>query len=70
MCEFWWMDLTTCDVSAILEAVICQIHAKEIIHLLDNGPEIRIRCGGRSRQLYVKNQNDVPYGRWPENLHE
>ena len=26
VCELWWMDLTTCGVSAIPEAVICQIH--------------------------------------------
>ena len=62
VCELWWMELTTCDVRASQEEVICQIHAREIIRL----PEIRIRCGGWSRQLYVKNQNDVPYGRWPE----
>ena len=70
MCELWWMDLITCDVSASMEVVICQIHAKEMIRLLDDGLEIRIRCGGRSRRLYVKNKNDVPYGRWPENPHE
>ena len=61
MCELWWMDLTTCDVSASLGAVICQIHAREINHFLDNGPQICVRCGGWSRQLYVtKNKNDVP----------
>ena len=64
------MDLTTCDVSASLEVVICQIHAREMIHISDDGLNTCIRCGGWSRQLCVKNQNDVPYGRWPENLHE
>ena len=48
------MDLTTCDVRASMEVVICQIHEKEMIHLPDDGPEIRIRCGGRSRYLFVK----------------
>ena len=28
MCDLWLMDLTTCDVSASSEAVICQMHAK------------------------------------------
>ena len=61
MCELWWMDLTTCDVSASLEAVICQIHAKEMICFMDDGLEVHIRCGGWSGQLYVtKNKNDVP----------
>ena len=31
VCELWWMDLTTCDVSASPEAVICQMHTKEMI---------------------------------------
>ena len=48
------MELTTCDVSAIPEAVICQMHAKEIIRLQDNGLEIRKRCSGQSRQPCVK----------------
>ena len=61
VCEFWWMNFTTCDVSAIPEEVICQIHAKEMIHLSEDSLEIHIRCGGQSRQLYVtKNKNDVP----------
>ena len=64
------MDLTTCDMSASMDAVICQIHAKEMICSPSNGLEIRIRCGGWIRQLYAKNQNDVPYGQWPENPHE
>ena len=64
------MELNTCDVSASLEAVICQMHAKEMIHPPDDGPKIHIRCGGRIRQLYAKNQNDVPHERWPENPHE
>ena len=63
-------NLTTCDVSASLKAVICQMNAKEMIRPLDDGLEICTRCGGRIRQLYAKNQNDVPYGWWPENRHE
>ena len=46
--------MTTCDVSASLEAVIFQIHAKEMIYLLDDGLDICIRCGGWSIQLCVK----------------
>ena len=70
VCELWWMDLTTCGVSASLEAFICQMHAKEIICLPDDGLKIRIRCGGWSRELCVKNQNEVPYRQWLENPHE
>ena len=70
MCESWWTDLTTCGVSASPEAIICQMHAKEMIRPPDDGPEIRIRCGGWIRQLYAKNKNDVPDGRWPENPHD
>ena len=51
MCDLRWTDLTTCDVSASSEVVICQMHAKEMIRLPDDGLEIRIRCGGQSRQL-------------------
>ena len=51
VCELWWMDLTTCDESTSLEVVICQIHAKEMICLPDDGLDICIRYGGRSRQL-------------------
>ena len=54
MCELWWMELTTYDVSASLEAVICQMHAKEMIRPLGDGPDIHVRCGGWIRQLYVE----------------
>ena len=43
VCELRWTELTTCDVHASLEAVICQIHAREIIRIPENGLEIRIR---------------------------
>ena len=46
MCELWWMDLTTCDVSASMEAVICLIHAKEMICPSGDGPDTHIRCSG------------------------
>ena len=46
MCELWWMELTTCDVSASPGALICQIHARKINRFVENGPEIHIRCGG------------------------
>ena len=48
-----WIDLTTCDVSVSPGALICQIHAGKINRFVDNGLEIRVRCGGWSRQLYV-----------------
>ena len=54
VCVLRWTDLTTCDVSASSGALICQIHEKEMIHLLDDGLDICIRCGGRSRQLCIK----------------
>ena len=54
MCELWWTDLTTCDVSASLEAIICQMHATEMICPMGDGPETRVRCGGCIRQLYTK----------------
>ena len=57
-------------MSASLEAVICEMPPKEMIRPLDDGPEFFIRCSGQIRQLYAKNQNDVPYERWPENPHE
>ena len=69
-CDLWWTDLTICDVSASPEAVMSQIHAKEMSRSPDNGLVICIRCDGRSRRLYVKTKNDVPYGRWPKNPHE
>ena len=56
VCVLWWMDLTTCDVSASPGAFICQIHAHEIICFVDNGPDVYVRCGRRSRQLCVKIQ--------------
>ena len=46
VCEFWWTDLTTCDVSASLKAVVCQMHVKEMVRSLDSGLETRIRCDG------------------------
>ena len=54
VCELWWIELTICDVSASLVVVICQMHAKEMIPPLDDGPRTRIRCGGQIRQLDAK----------------
>ena len=54
MYELWWMDLTTCDVSAIWKGVMCQIHAKEMISPPGGGLGTRIWCGGQIRQLYAK----------------
>ena len=46
VCVLWWTNLTTCDVSASPRVLICQIHARKINHFVDNGPKVRIRCGG------------------------
>ena len=45
VCELRRMDLTTCDVSASLGALICQIHARKVNHFVDSGPEVCVRCG-------------------------
>ena len=45
--------MTTCDVSASPEAVICQIHAKEMIRLSDDGSDIYIKYNGWSRWLLI-----------------
>ena len=70
VCVLWWMDLTTCDVSTSMGALICQIHAIKINHFVHNGPEIRIRCGGWRRRLYAKIKIMFLNGQWIENLHE
>ena len=62
VCVLRWTDLTTCDVSASLGVVLCQIHARKINHFVDNGPEVRVRCSGWSRQLCVKIQNKTKNG--------
>ena len=46
VCELQWMDLTTYDVSASSREFICQICARKINHFVENGLEIRVRCGG------------------------
>ena len=51
--------MTTCDVSASLGALICQIHARRINFFVDNGTEVRVRCGGWRRQLRVKIQKKL-----------
>ena len=50
----WWMDLTTCDVSASPEAVVFQMHAKEMIRPPDDGSKTRVRCSEQIRELYVE----------------
>ena len=72
MCELMWVELTTCDVIASSGVVIHQIHAREINHFLDNGPKIRVRCDGWSRQLYdIKKIKMMFLNRWwPEFPHE
>ena len=62
VCEFQWMNLTTCDVSASPGAFTCQIHARKINHFVDNGPEVHVRCDGWRRQLCVKIQNKKKNG--------
>ena len=46
MCELWWTDLTICDVSESLVAVMLKMHAKEMIHPSDDGTGTRIMCDG------------------------
>ena len=67
VCVLWWMNLTTCNVSAGLGAFIFQMHARKINCFVDSGLEVRVRCdewkrqlklhslmGGGSRSFYVK----------------
>ena len=55
VCVLRWTDLTTCDVSTSPEAFICQICVRKINCFLDDGLDVRVRCGEWKRQLYVKN---------------
>ena len=52
VCVLWWMNLTTCDVSTSLEAFICQIHARKIKGFVDDGLDVRIRCGEKDNYKY------------------
>ena len=75
VCELRWMDLTTCDVSASLGAVICQIRTRKINCFVDSGPEVHVRCSEWSKQLCVKIKNKTKNmvtlnGWWPDNPHE
>ena len=54
LCELWWMDWTTFNVSASLEIVICQMYVKEMIRSLGSGLGTRVSCDGRIRQLYAE----------------
>ena len=46
VCVLRWTDLTTCDVNTSPEVVIFQMHAKEMIHSLDDHLKIHIRSSG------------------------
>ena len=50
LCELWWTDWTTYDVSASPEAVKFQMHAKEMIFPSGGAPETHVRCGGWIRR--------------------
>ena len=71
MCVLRWMELTTCDVSASLRALICQIHTREIKGFVDDGPDVHVRFGGKDNYKY-KNKSKITFlnGWWPENSHE
>ena len=71
VCVFWWTNLTTCDVSASLWTLIFQIHARKIKGFVDDGPDVRERCGGKDNYKY-KNKSKITFlnGWWPENSHE
>ena len=64
VCVLQWTDLTTYDLSANSGVVICQICTRKVNRFVDNGPEIRVRCGEWRRQLCVKiknkSKNDIP----------
>ena len=46
MYKLWWTKLTTYGVSASLEAVICQMYAKEMIGPSGGVLGTRIKFGG------------------------
>ena len=46
VCVLRWMELTTCNVSTNSGALIFQIHARKIKGFVDDGPDVRVRCGG------------------------
>ena len=50
VCVLRWTNLTTCDVSASPWTLICQIHGIKRKGFVDDGPDVRIRCGEK-RQL-------------------
>ena len=71
VCVFRWTDLTTCIISTSPKALICQIHARKIKGFVDDGPDVRVRCGGKDNYKY-KNKSKITFlnGWWPKNSHE
>ena len=69
VCVLQWTNLTTCDVSTSPEALICQIHARQIKGFVDDGPDVCVRCGGKDK---YKNKSKITFlnGRWPKNSHD
>ena len=63
--------MTTCDVSASPGELICQTYARKINRFVDNGLDVRERCGGKDNYKY-KNKSKITFlnGRWPEKSHE
>ena len=71
VCELQWTDLTTCNVSASPGALLCQIHIRKINGFGDDGPDVRVRCGGKYNYKY-KNKSKITFLNewWPEKSHE
>ena len=64
VCVLRWRDLTTCDVSASPGELICQIRTRKVNRFVDNGPEVRVRCGdGKDKYVLkynIKVKNSIP----------
>ena len=58
VCVLWWMNLTTCDVCTSSKEFICQIHVRKINCFVDDGLDVRVRCGEKDNYKY-KNKNIV-----------
>ena len=61
------LDYKYGDVSTSTEEFICQINARKIKGFVDDGPDVRVRCGGKDNYKY-KNKSKITFlnGKWPE----
>ena len=48
--------------------LLCQIHGRKAKGFVDNGLDVRVRCGEKGNYKY-KNKNKITFlnGRWPKN---